>query len=85
MFLQFKVVRLASRHELQMVPEVGIEPTRDYSQGILSRIKRLLSTTSINNDHTLQQGNQPKSGTLGTAALMVTVDSCWVVLSASVP
>ena len=27
---------MASPPELQMVPEVGIEPTRDYSQGILS-------------------------------------------------
>ena len=27
---------MASPPELQMVPEVGVEPTRDYSQGILS-------------------------------------------------
>ena len=68
-----------------MVPEVGIEPTRPYGQGILSPIKRLLSTTSANNDHALQQGNQPKTGALGLAALMEAVGSYWAVLSASVP
>ena len=68
-----------------LVPEAGVEPARPYGQGILSPIKRLLSTTSTNNDHTLQQGNQPKTGALGTAALMVTVGGCWAVLRASVP
>ena len=30
-------------HEGELVPEVGIEPSRDYSQGILSPVNTLLS------------------------------------------
>ena len=45
---QFRAVRLASRPELRMVPEEGIEPSRGYPQGILSPFITIKYTTRHN-------------------------------------
>ena len=41
---------MASPPELQMVPEVGFEPTRPYGQGILSPIQLSMDAAAINLD-----------------------------------